>query len=179
MICHNCTDDLSQLYWWSVTTVHPEVNGYLTFFRAGESAGGEEEEWCPHLSYTVSGTNRLFNSHFPSMTINKYGMTLTCFSHECLGSLLPKTEESNMGNSVLSVYRVITQPWVMCLSIELSHNPEWCICLSSYHTTLSDVLAYWITHWAEEVNNALGLKTPVIGSTLDFHAPLFLTIVGC
>jgi len=45
--------------------VHPAVNGYLTLFRAGEGEGGEEEEWCPHLSYTLVGTRWASNSHLP------------------------------------------------------------------------------------------------------------------
>ena len=40
-------------------SVQPAViNGYLTFFRAGESEGGEEEEWLVTSVTPLSGTSR-------------------------------------------------------------------------------------------------------------------------
>jgi len=40
---------------FSITlSVDPVVNGYLTLLRPRKGEDGEEEEWCPHISYTVA-----------------------------------------------------------------------------------------------------------------------------
>jgi len=61
-----------------MSLVHPAVNEHPTLFNAREGEGGEEEEWHPHLNYTVVGTNWFSNSHFPD---SHYGLwdNLTLF----------------------------------------------------------------------------------------------------
>jgi len=44
-------------------SVHPAVNGYLIFFRAGVDKGGEE--MMPHRRYAFASTSWLHNSHSP------------------------------------------------------------------------------------------------------------------